>query len=144
MKLQRLFQVRLSSFFWLMLVIAAGIGGYRAGQEEQLARQRAGTMYAKAYSVNDLVLGPGMTTPDFDSLIDQLVLLSPPKWSQNGGAGSLSGFENAGKLVIYQDETTHRQVARKLAAMRRHIRWHWLDKQDYLGKTIGYFQGDDR
>lgn len=143
MNLRRLIQFRLSSVLWLMLVIAAGLGGYRAGLDEKQARHEAGTMYNRAYRVQDLVLGPGMTKPDFDSLIEQLVLLSPQKWQVTGGAGCVTGYDEACIIVVHQDEATHRQIERKLAAMRHHIRWHWIDRSNYVGRAFAYLQNDE-
>lgn len=144
MQIRQLFQFRLSTLLWLMFVCAVGVGGYRMGLDEKHARQQPGAMYSEVYFVNDLVLGHGMTKPDFDSLIEHLVLLSPTKWAQSGGAGSVTGYDNTGSIVVYQDATTHRQIKRKLAAMRRYIRWHWLDKQDRIGSVVAYLHGDDK
>jgi len=119
MRWRRLIQIRLSTLVWLTVVVGAALGGYRAGINEQLARQRQGKTYFKSYSVKDLVYGPGMTKPDFDSLIDMLVSLSPKKWAANGGGGNVAGYDNAGIIVVEQDAATHRQIQRKLAALRR-------------------------
>jgi hypothetical protein len=124
--------------------VAAGIGGYRRGLDEIEAQRVPGAVFTKAYAVRDLVIGPGMTEPDFDSLISQLVLLSPQKWAHVGGQGCISGYDNAGIIVVQQDDATHRQIKRKLAAFRRHNRWYWLDKNDYFGKAVAFINGDDK
>ena len=53
---RRLVQFRLGTPLWLLTVVAVGIGSYRQGLDEQLARHRQGTLYIKAYPVQDLVL----------------------------------------------------------------------------------------
>jgi hypothetical protein len=121
------FQFRLSTIFWTSLVIAvtANIAyrtGRRAGIEEQLARHRQGRLYAEVYPVKDLVLGPGMTKPDFDTLIDLLKFtINPQKWDNVGGDGSIDGFDTNFVLVVNQDVNTHRQIKAKLAELRRKI-----------------------
>ena len=129
MNWRRLFQFRISTLLWLMLLIGVGIGSYRRGLDEQLARQRHGTLYIKGYPVKDLVYGPGTAQPDFESLIEHLVSLSPQKWAARGGAGQISGYDNAGIIVVLQDAATHRQIQRKLSALRRlHSPWRaWLN-----------------
>ncbi len=119
MKWRRRFQFRLSSLLWLMVAVAAAISGYRAGLDEQLARQQPGDMYIKSYPVRDLTFGPGMRQADSQTLMDLLVLLSPQKWHQSGGKGSMTVYDEAGILVVCQDAATHRQIERKLAALRR-------------------------
>jgi hypothetical protein len=126
------FQFRLSTLFWISIAVAftASIShrfGFLKGMNEQLARQRQGTTYCVAYPVKDLVLGPGMTKPDFDSLIEHISAeVSPGKWASNGGVGAMSGSDEAGVLVVYQDDNTHRQIEAKLAALRRLQRPSWL------------------
>lgn len=129
MKWQPLFQFRISSLLWLMVVVAAAVSGYRAGLQERVARQQPGRVFVKTYAVKDLVWGPGMTKPDFQSLIDVLMLLSPQKWSVNGGDGNVTGYDNTLCLAVAQDAATHRQIERKLAALRRlqSSRWAWLN-----------------
>jgi len=120
MNWRRLVQFRISTLLWLLTVIAVGIGSYRKGLDEQLARQRQGALYIKAYPVKDLVLGPGMTKPDFETLIEILTTtISPQKWATTGGEGHISGYDNAGLIVVSQDAATHRQIQRKLSALRR-------------------------
>jgi hypothetical protein len=139
MNWRRPFQFRLSSLLWLMVAVAAGLGGYRAGMNEQLARQRQGTTYIKAYQVKDLVLGPGMTQPDYQTLIDMLVALSPKKWVMNGGPGTIAGFENAGIIVVSQDAPTHRQIQRKLSALRR-LQSPW---RSWLNALVAWINKDE-
>src|SRR5215218_7247658 len=114
MNWRRLVQFRISTLLWLLTVIAVGIGSYRKGLDEQLARQRQGTTYFKVYPVKDLVYGPDMTKPDFESLIEQLVNLSPQKWTHKGGMGQIAGHDETGVIVVLQDATTHQQIQRKL------------------------------
>ena len=129
MRWKCLFQFRISTLLWLMVVVAAAVWGYRTGLQEQLARQQPGQVFVKMYPVKNLVLRPGVTQPDFQSLIDHLVLLSPKKWSVNGGQGNITGYDNICCIAVEQDAATHRQIERKLAAMRRlqSSRWAWLN-----------------
>jgi hypothetical protein len=109
--------------------VAVGIGSYRKGLDEQLARQRQGALYIRYYRVKDLVYSPGMDKADFESLIEHLVALSPKKWAIHGGEGHIAGHEEVYSITVMQDAATHRQIQRKLSALRRaQSPWRaWLD-----------------
>ena len=130
---RRYFQFHLSTLFWLSLAICLTAtisyrAGVRAGIDEQLARHHQGRLYAKAYYVEDLVLGPGMTRPDFDSLIDLLKSINPQKWSDLGGDGSIAGFDTNNTIVVHQDLNTHRLIEAKLTELRHLQRPTWLNR----------------
>src|SRR4030095_1635970 len=96
---RRLFQFHLSTLLLLSLAVSitaviAHRNGFQSGVNDELARHQRGKTFARAYAVQDLVLGPGMTKPDFDRLTDVLVAeCGPDKWDVNGGPGSMAGFD---------------------------------------------------
>jgi hypothetical protein len=127
------FQFRLNTLFWLSLVVSITAtlsyrAGIRAGIDEQLATQHQGELYAKLYPVPDLVLGPGMTNPDFATLIDLLKSINPQKWDDVGGDGSIEGFSTNNSIVVYQDANTHRRIEYKLAELRQLQQPTWINR----------------
>jgi len=133
MRWRRLLQFRLSTIFWLSIVvtITATIAfrvGLRAGVEQQLARDRQGTVYVRAYPVKDLVLGPGMTKPYFATLMEMIQQINPQKWQEAGGAGEMAAFDTNFTIVIAQDASTHKEIESKLAELRRLQQPTWVNR----------------
>lgn len=62
----------------------------------------------------------GGAKADFDTLIDLITTtIAPTSWDDNGGAGSVSGFDTNLSLVVSQTQDVHEQIADLLEQLRR-------------------------
>jgi general secretion pathway protein D len=69
-------------------------------------------------------LGPGGmgrgVQPDFDSLTELITsTIAPQSWTEVGGPGAITGYENNLSLVVSQTQDVHEQIADLLEQLRR-------------------------
>ncbi len=125
---QRPWQFALSSLLWLMLVVAAGLSGYRWGYHAATAemrnyRQHVGIPYARSYNVVDLV---DATPPDkaqqryAAKLIDDICRdVLPRTWAKSGGTATIVGYAQKRMIIVNHDSEGQDQVAAYLENRRQ-------------------------
>jgi general secretion pathway protein D len=81
-------------------------------------------MPAFGSGANPGFMGPGGmgrgVQPDFDSLTELITsTIAPQSWTEVGGPGSVTGYENNLSLVVSQTQEVHEQIADLLEQLRR-------------------------
>jgi general secretion pathway protein D len=81
-------------------------------------------MPALGNGANPNFLGPGGmgrgAQPDFDSLTELITsTIAPQSWTEVGGPGAITGYENNLSLVVSQTQDVHEQIADLLEQLRR-------------------------
>jgi hypothetical protein len=123
----------------ILLVALCAVGyrrGYRRGYEPEVPTASSNAIIVRTYPVADLVTPIGVaktseskpeeskrevTAPDFDELIELIVLtIAHETWMENGtGEGEIQPFPANRSLVVSQTQSVHAQIADLLQQLRR-------------------------